>query len=70
MRNFINIAEGIFLLFVALSTYWYFRGKKKLDNEEEIRRKIVVEKYKWLFYIVIIVSFFTGAGIIFNTIIG
>ena len=69
-RTFVNFAEGAFLIWVAWSSYSYYIGKKKLYEENKKRRKKVTEKYRILFFAVIVISFLSGIGLILNTMFG
>ena len=67
MAKIINLLEAIIGLVGAFYFFLYYTGRIKYTGEKELRRQSRVDKYGWLFVLVILLLFFCSVGLIIAT---
>ena len=64
MGKISNLIEALVAFYASWNLYCYYTGRLKLSDGKEKRRQIILEKYGWLFVLIIIVIFIAGLNLL------
>jgi hypothetical protein len=66
MSRFINVLEGLFLIYVSWRCFAYYKGWLQLSAEKEKRRLKIIESYGFLLLILGGVTLLCGSWLILS----